>query len=35
MHLMSLRIADPVEAGTEWTWENSPRFAGEQVFEVP
>ena len=34
MHLVSLSIADPVEAGTGWTWGNSQRFAGERVFEV-
>jgi hypothetical protein len=35
MHLVPPSIADPVKAGTGWTWGNSQRFAGEQVFEVP
>lgn len=35
MHLVSLSISDPLEAGTGWTRGNSLRFAGERVFEVP
>jgi hypothetical protein len=35
MHLAFPSISDAVEAGTGWTWGNSLRFAGEQMFEVP